>query len=236
MADLIRAGAATPIVALDVDSVEQAMGIVNEIKDLCSSFKVGSELFTAAGPSAVTALRAAGCDVFLDLKFHDIPNTVGAAARRAAGLGASLITVHASGGVAMIRAAVEAVGSGCGVLAVTVLTSLEAPALAQAWGRGALDVPAEVVRLAGLARAGGALGVVCSGREVADVRAAYGDSLKLLVPGVRLEGGAAHDQARVVSPGAAARAGASYLVIGRAVTAAADRRAAMREVLADLAG
>jgi orotidine-5'-phosphate decarboxylase len=236
MADLIQAGAATPIVALDVDTVEAAMSIVAEIKDLCQAVKVGSELFTAAGPSVVTALRAAGCDVFLDLKFHDIPTTVGASARSAARLGASLITVHAAGGVAMIRAAVDAAGPGCGVLGVTVLTSLEAPALAQAWGRTGLDVGAEVVRLAGLAREGEAFGVVCSGREVAGIRAAHGDALKLLVPGVRLEGGAAHDQARVVSPGAVARAGASYLVIGRAVTAAADRRAAMRAVLADLAG
>src|SRR5215207_1811642 len=236
MAHLIQAGVITPIVALDVDSVEKAMAIVTEVKDLCTAFKVGSELFTAVGPSAVSALRAADCDVFLDLKFHDIPTTVGAAARSAARLGAGLIPVHAAGGVAMIQAAVDEAGPECGVLAVTVLTSLDAPALEQAWGRKALDVPAEVVRLAGLAREGGALGVVCSGREVADIRAAHGDALKLLVPGVRLEGGAAHDQARVVTPAAAARAGASYVVIGRAVTAATDRRAAMREVLADLAG
>jgi len=235
MAGVTAPTTATPIVALDFDGVETALRMVQEIKDLCGFFKVGSELFTAAGPSVVAALRAAGCEVFLDLKFHDIPNTVARAAAQAAAAGARLLTVHATGGAPMIAAAVQAAGGGCGVLAVTVLTSLDRETLGDAWGRSDVDVETEVVRLAGLARRAGALGVVCSGREAPAVRAAHGDALRLLIPGIRLAGGSAHDQARVATPGAAARAGASYLVLGRAVTGATDPRAAMRQVLAELA-
>lgn len=225
-----------PIVALDVPTAIDAMAIVRRLGESCRFYKVGLELFTAEGPAVVRALREGGSDVFLDLKFHDIPNTVRGAARSAAALGVRLLTVHAVGGRGMLDAAVEGAGEGCGVLAVTVLTSMDAASQAAVWGRDGLRVVDEVLRLSDLARAAGAHGIVCSGAEAAAVRARHGDALRLLVPGIRLAGGDSHDQARVVTPAAAAAAGASYLVLGRAVTAAADPRSAMAGVLADLEG
>ena len=225
---------AIPIVALDVPTLGDAMALVGRLGESCRFYKVGSELFTREGPAVVRELRSSGCDVFLDLKFHDIPNTVRHGSAAAASLGARLLTVHASGGEAMVRAAVEGAGEGCGVLAVTVLTSLDAPALAGAWGRGEVSVEREVVRLAGIAASAGAHGVVCSGHELAAVRQHHGERLAPLVPGIRLEGGATHDQARVMGPGEAARGGARYLVLGRAVTAAPDPVEAMRRVRAAL--
>jgi orotidine-5'-phosphate decarboxylase len=226
--------AAVPIVALDVPSTSAAMALIERLGESCRFYKVGSELFTSEGPRAVDALRDAGCDVFLDLKFHDIPTTVERAAAAAAARGARLLTVHASGGRAMVEAAVRGAGERCGVLAVTVLTSHDAPSLAEAWGRSSVTIDDEVLRLADLARAAGAHGIVCSGHEAPAVRARHGSALHLLVPGVRLAGGDAHDQARVVTPAAAAARGASYLILGRAVTATTDPRAAMRQVWADL--
>ena len=233
---------AIPIVALDFGSADDALALARRLGDACRFYKVGSELFTAAGPAVVRALLDEGADVFLDLKFHDIPNTVAGAVRSAAALGVRLVTVHASGGVAMLRAAQEAAdlaagsGSACQLLAVTVLTSFDADALAQTWGRPSVAVEQEVVRLAGDAAAAGLHGVVCSGAEAATVRAAYGDRLALLVPGIRLAGGSSHDQRRVMTPAAAQAAGARYLILGRAVTAAADPRRAMGTVLSELAG
>lgn len=218
----------TPIVALDVSSMDEAAAIVQRLGAACDYYKVGSELFTTAGPAAVEALVRAGKRVFLDLKFHDIPNTVRAAAAAAARVGASLLTVHASGGEEMMRAAVAGAGARCGVLAVTILTSLDAGAVERAWGREHVDVEAEVLRLALLARQAGAHGVVCSGQEAAHLRAVHGDALALLIPGIRFADGAGHDQRRVVTPGAAVQVGASYLVLGRAVTAAPDPAAALR--------
>jgi orotidine-5'-phosphate decarboxylase len=197
--------------------------------------KVGLELFAAEGPGVVRAMRAEHRDVFLDLKLHDIPNTVRGAARSAAATGATLLTVHASGGRAMIQAAVEGAGANCRVLAVTVLTSLDAGSLGAAWGRKVADVGAEVVRLAGIAAEAGAHGVVCSGAEAGAVKAAFGEELAILVPGIRRAGGATHDQARVVTPSAAVKAGASYLVLGRAVTEAADPSAELKAILSELA-
>ncbi len=221
----------TPIVALDVPNAAAALALASEIGDACRFYKVGNELFTAAGPSVVSAIRELGCEVFLDLKFHDIPNTVGGGVRSAAGLGASLVTVHASGGAAMLRSAVDASkerGGACRVLAVTVLTSMTADAVGSAWGRsGVLDLETEVLRLAQMAAAAGAHGIVCGGREARAVADRFGDELAILVPGVRASGAAAQDQARVVTPAEAAEAGARYVVVGRMVTAAADRRAAM---------
>lgn len=219
-----------PIVALDVSSATRALALVDRLGEACRFYKIGSELFTLEGPRVLESVRSRGCNVFLDLKFHDIPNTVRQAVRSAAALGASLLTVHASGGRAMLEAAREGAGDGCQVLAVTVLTSLEAAEVGEAWGRDVGDVQAEVLRLAGLARAAGVHGVVCSGREAAAVRTACGSGFARLVPGVRLPGGAAQDQARVVTPEDAARAGATYVVVGRAVTAAADPVAALAAV------
>jgi orotidine-5'-phosphate decarboxylase len=227
----------TPIVALDVPSADVALRLVDELGELCQFYKVGSELFVAAGPSLVSSLRDRGADVFLDLKVHDIPNTVAGAARAAASLDVRLLTVHASGGEQMMRAAVEAAGerAKCGVLAVSVLTSLDGRALATAWGRSDdLVILDEVLRLAELAASAGAYGIVCSGLEAPHVRKRFGADLRVLVPGVRLTGGATQDQTRVVTPRAAREAGANYVVIGRAVTAAADRNAAMRQILAEL--
>jgi len=229
---------ATPIVALDFGSADDALALARRLGDSCRFYKVGSELFTAAGPSVVHALLEDGADVFLDLKFHDIPNTVAGSVRSAATLGVRLLTVHASGGAAMLRAAQEAAsaaGGRCNLLAVTVLTSFDEAALAATWGRESVEVEREVVRLAGDAAAAGLHGVVCSGAEAAAVRATYGDRLALLVPGIRLAGGSSHDQRRVMTPAAAQAAGARYLILGRAVTAAADPRRAMTTVLAELA-
>lgn len=227
-----------PIVPLDVPTAAQAFELVDQLGDRCRFYKVGNELFTAEGPQIVRDLVARGADVFLDLKFHDIPNTVAGGVRNAVALGARLVTVHAAGGQAMLDAAVAATaGSGTGILAVTVLTSMTASDAATAWGRSDdLDLSAEVIRLASMAATAGAHGVVCSGREAASVRQHYGSSLAVLVPGVRAAGGPAQDQARVVTPRQAADAGATYIIVGRMVTAAPDRRAAMDKVLEELAG
>jgi orotidine-5'-phosphate decarboxylase len=227
-----------PIVALDCSKLGDALSLVRTLEGLCRFYKVGSELFTAIGPAAVAAVRDAGADVFLDLKFHDIPNTVRAAVRAAAGQGARLVTVHAVGGRAMLEAAVDgAAGRGdCGVVAVSVLTSLGADDLARAWGRRVSDVSEEVIRLAALAVEAGVHGLVCSGEEAAKVRSQYGDRLALVVPGIRLARGEGQDQARIATPAAARRAGARYVVIGRTVTAAPDPRAAMAAVVDSVGG
>ena len=225
-----------PIIALDVASANEALRVVALLGERCRFYKIGSELFTAAGPDVVTRVRATGSDVFLDLKLHDIPNTVRGAARSAAAVGARLLTVHAAGGRAMIEAAVEGGGEALGVLAVTVLTSFDQNSLGEAIGRPAVVVADEVLRLAGVAAEAKAHGVVCSGAEAGRIRDRFGDRLAVLVPGIRLAGGAAHDQRRVVTPGEAAGAGARYIVVGRAVTAAPDPQAAMDAILGDISG
>ena len=221
---------AIPIVALDFPDAERAMTLVQTLDEKCRFYKVGNELFTASGADIVQWLRDTGCDVFLDLKFHDIPNTVAGAVRNVAAMGVRLTTVHASGGLKMMQAAVEAAGSECGVLAVTVLTSLDDAQLGEAWGRDRVDVENEVLRLAELARSAGAHGIVCSGQEAEAVHSRHGSALKLLVPGIRLPGDAPGDQARVVTPESASAAGASYIVLGRAVTAGPDPRSVMAKI------
>lgn len=227
-----------PIVALDYSTSAEALAMVDRLGESCRFYKVGSELFTSAGPDFVNTLRSQGCEVFLDLKFHDIPNTVFKASAAAASLGVSLITVHASGGESMVRAAVEgvsSVGSECGVLAVTILTSLDSAGLKSAWNRSdPLDLEKEVVRLAGVAVRAGARGVVCSGHEAELLQSTYGSQLQLLVPGIRLAGSSTDDQARVVTPGAASKSGASYIILGRTVTGAGDPRAAMDTVWSEV--
>ncbi|WP_309672914.1 orotidine-5'-phosphate decarboxylase [Gemmatimonas sp.] len=236
--------AVTPIVALDVPDRRAAQAIVARLGGSCGFYKVGLELFAAEGPEIVSWLRDAGKSVFVDLKLHDIPNTVRGAARSVARHGASLLTVHASGGSAMIRAAVEgaeegaatAAAGGCGILGVTILTSMDSAGIGEAWGREQVDVTRDVVRLAGLVATGGGAGIVCSGHEAAAVRSTFSESLGLLIPGIRLPGSDAHDQRRVMTPRAAADAGARWLILGRAVTGAADPMAAMEQVAASLAG
>lgn len=231
----VSAVTVTPIVALDVPNVESALIIVSALGELCRFYKVGSELFTGSGPSIVKSLRDHGCEVFLDLKWHDIPNTIRGAARSAARIGARLVTVHATGGKAMMQAAVKGASeAGDGktkVFAVTLLTSLDAERVSEAWGRPKVVVRDEVLRLADMARAAGVAGVVCGGDEAADVRAQHGDALEILVPGVRLAGSATNDQVRVTTPEHAAEAGVNYVVLGRTVTAAPAVRDAMRQVL-----
>jgi orotidine-5'-phosphate decarboxylase len=230
-------GSVTPIVALDVSSATSALQLVEELDGLCQFYKVGSELYTAEGPDVVRALQSHGAAVFLDLKLHDIPNTVRGAARSAAILGVRLLTVHASGGRTMLEAAVAGAresAANCQILAVTVLTSLDAAALSNAWGRPVKEVETEVMRLARLAVDSGVHGIVCGGQEASAVKARFGDSLATLVPGIRLAGADRQDQSRVVTPREAAVAGARYIVLGRAVTAAPSPRNAMSAVLSDL--
>jgi orotidine-5'-phosphate decarboxylase len=229
----------TPIVALDVPTADDALRLLDRLDDRCSFYKIGSELFTAEGPDIVRRIIARKREVFLDLKYHDIPNTVAGAVRRAAHLGVKLVTVHASGGRAMMKSAVDAAANesdgACGILGVTVLTSLDDAQLADAWGRDrGIDTRTEVLRLADLVAETGALGVVCSGLEVSAIRERFGDSLAALVPGIRLPSDAAHDQSRIVTPRDAMALGATYIVLGRTVTAAAQPAAAMQRVLDEL--
>ena len=220
------------IAALDVPEVGAAMRLSAALGDRVGFVKVGLELYTAAGPDAVKALRSEGREVFLDLKLHDIPNTVAGAARAAEALGAAMLTVHASGGAAMLRAARESYGGT--LLAVTVLTSLDEGALADV---GFAGTPLEAaVRLASLAVKSGADGVVCSPREVAALRAALGPGVLLVVPGIRPAGAASGDQARVGTPGDAVRAGADYLVVGRPLRDAADPAAAAEALAREVSG
>lgn len=236
-------GPVTPIVALDVPDRAAAEELVRILGAQCDFYKVGLELFAAEGPAIVRWLRESGKRVFVDLKLHDIPNTVRGAARSVARHGASLLTVHASGGREMIAAAVQGASEGsaegghplCGILGVTVLTSMDADALGAAWGRTGVIVETEVRRLAGDVRAAGGAGIVCSGHEAAPVHAQHGDALGLLIPGIRLSGGATHDQRRVMTPAAAAAAGARWLILGRAVTEAPDPASAMAGVWDSLA-
>lgn len=229
---------ATPIVALDYPNGPAAMALVDRLGDRCRFYKVGGELFTAVGPEVVTRLRDRGADVFLDLKFHDIPNTVAGAVRAAAALGVRLTTVHASAGSAVLRAAVAAAGdqTRCGILAVTVLTSLTSAEVAESWGRPPelLASTAEVLRLSALGIACGVHGIVCAGAEASAIRSKFGGDLAVLVPGVRPAGTAAQDQARVVTPRQAVEAGATYVVLGRAVTGAPDPPDAMDRINAEI--
>ena len=221
------------IVALDTDAPDAALASVSALAGEVGLFKVGMELFPRGGPELVGRIRAKGAEVFLDLKFHDIPNTVGGAMRSAAALGVKFATVHACGGKAMLAAAAEAAaGTGTTVLAVTVLTSLDDADLASIGF--ALPAAEAVGRLAELAVAAGIGGIVCSAREVAAVRAAVGEKVVLVTPGVRLPGESAGDQKRVVTPFDAVRAGADYLVVGRPITKAVDPVAAARRFAAEI--
>jgi orotidine-5'-phosphate decarboxylase len=209
------------IIALDVPGADEARALLGRIGDLGDFYKVGLELYTRAGPDFVQELHRAGKRVFLDLKLHDIPNTVASAVRAAADLDVDLLTIHAAGGPAMLQAAADAAsGTGLRLLAVTVLTSLDADALSEVWGRPAPDVSAEVRRLTGMVR---------------DVRTDHGRDFLVVTPGIRPTGTDVGDQRRVATPAEAARAGADYLVLGRAVTRAEKPGAALASVLAEVA-
>jgi orotidine-5'-phosphate decarboxylase len=213
-----RPGRERLIFALDVPEWSEAEGWVERLAPYFGTFKVGLELFIGAGPDAVRRLADRGLSIFLDLKLHDIPTTVERAARAAGGLGVRMLTVHAAGGPEMLAAAARGAGSKLCVLGVTRLTSDEAE-------------PAEVVRLARLAVASGCGGVVCAGREASEVRGALGTGAAVVCPGTRPRGVDAGDQRRVVTPEEALRAGASHLVIGRAVRDAPDPEVAACELL-----
>jgi orotidine-5'-phosphate decarboxylase len=204
------------IVVLDVDTMREAESVVNAC-GACLWFKVGSQLFTRCGPESVRSLRNRSKQVMLDLKYHDIPNTVGHAAAAAADLGVALFTLHASGGRKMIEAARKAVeGTGTRILAVTVLTSFSDAALREELGLR--ETAAEAVpRLARLAVESGAHGIVCSPREIAVVRAAVGARPMIVTPGIRPAWAAKQDQERVMTPGEAAAAGANLIVVGRPI-------------------
>ncbi len=216
-----RASGPRLIVALDFPAPAEALALAERLPAARCRLKVGKELFTRGGPQLVRALVDGGHDVFLDLKFHDIPNTVAGACRAAADLGVWMINVHAGGGPAMLAAARAALPPGGPLLiAVTVLTSLDADEL-RAVGVDA-GPEAQVLRLAGLTRDAGLDGVVCSPREAPALRSAFGDDLCLVTPGVRPAGGARDDQRRIMTPADAIRAGADYLVVGRPVTKSDD--------------
>jgi orotidine-5'-phosphate decarboxylase len=224
------------IVALDVSTAAAARKIVAAVGDSALTYKVGMQLYTAEGPQVVRDLVAAGRHVFLDLKYHDIPNTVGAAVAEAARLGVSMLTVHASGSGRMLQAAVEAAKTRpeLMVLAVTVLTSMDEQDVEKIGMRGSLAE--SVVRLATIALAHGCQGIVTSAREAATVRTELGEDFAIVTPGVRPAGSSVGDQVRVVTPAEAITAGASHIVVGRPVTEAADPAAAARAILAEISG
>ncbi len=224
------------IVALDVPDSNSAMRLVAELEGTCNWFKVGLELFIAAGPAVLEPIVARGHNVFLDLKLHDIPNTVAGAVRSAAGLGVRMLTVHAGGGPAMLAAAKGAlagVSNPPELLAVTVLTSMDA---AQLESVGVNRAPTgQVEQLAKMGLEAGIRGFVCSPQEVASVRALTGPAGVLVIPGIRPAGAAIGDQKRVAGPAEALRLGASYLVVGRPITQAANPAEAAAAILEEMA-
>jgi len=228
------------IVALDVPAAEQAIALAEQLAGLVGAVKIGSELFTIAGPDIVRRLRAAGTPVFLDLKFHDIPNTVAKAVASATRVGIDMLTIHTGGGSEMMRAAeasAQRTAAELGrtaplVLGVTVLTSMDAPALREV---GCGDEPAaQVTRLATLAVSSGLRGLVCSPLEVCALRTLLGPAVQLVIPGIRTGGEQPDDQKRTLTPREAMDAGAHWLVIGRPIYAAPDPREAARRILASL--
>ncbi len=237
------------IVALDVPNAPEARQIVAAIGDSAQIYKIGKQLFTAEGPQVVRDLVASGREVFLDLKFHDIPNTVAGAVKAASELGVRMLTVHASGGSRMLRAAVEAAqdawlgpstrerGSQTRatrplILAVTVLTSLNDEDMTQIGVSG--RVVDQALRLATMARTAGCDGVVASAREVRELRRELGAGFAIVTPGIRPSGDEKGDQERVVTPGEAISAGASHIVVGRPITTAADPAAAARRIIEEI--
>ena len=231
------------LVALDVASLDEAESLLARLEGTLRGCKIGSQLFTAAGPAAIETARKRGFRVFLDLKFHDIPNTVAAAVREATRLGVFMLNIHASGGLAMARAGAEAAAKAAGdlgmprplCLGVTVLTSLDRTALHREVGVPA-SVESHVLHLAAVAREAGLDGCVASPQEIGALRLAMGPGWIIVTPGIRPGGGAKRpdDQMRIATPRRALAAGADYLVVGRPITGAPDPAAAARAILAEL--
>lgn len=222
------------IIALDVSSREEAMHLVKDLRDTVGMFKVGSQLFTACGPQIVRDIVASGGKVFLDLKFHDIPNTVLHAAVEAAKLGVSMMTIHASGGRAMMQSVAKELHEKFGnkrpiVVAITVLTSFDTRSLFEI----GIEVPIEehVKRLALFAQECGIDGVVCSPREIQAVRKIVDQNFRIVTPGIRMPDQSLNDQQRIATPHEALSAGADYIVVGRAITADPDPHAAAERLL-----
>jgi len=231
------------LVALDVDTLDEASALLDTLAGVVTGCKIGSQLFTAAGPAAVEAARKRGVRVFLDLKFHDIPNTVAGAVREATRLGVFMLNVHASGGLAMMRAGAEAAREAAATfgvprplcLGVTVLTSLDRATLDREVGVNA-TVESHVLHLATRAREAGLDGCVASPREIRALRVALGERFVIVTPGIRpSSAGGDDDQVRTATPAAAVRAGADYIVVGRPIIAAKDPRAAAVAILEELA-
>jgi orotidine-5'-phosphate decarboxylase len=220
------------IVALDVSSAAAARKIVAAVGESVSTFKVGMQLYTAEGPGLVRELVAAGRKVFLDLKYHDIPNTVASAVKEAAGLGVSMLTVHAGGGSKMLRGAVEAANPALIVLAVSVLTSMDEDDLHEISVQGSVEK--QVLSLGKLALDAGCQGLVSSAKEAPALRKSYGEKFALITPGVRPAGVEHGDQARVVTPAQAVQAGASHIVVGRPITGAANPQQAAKNIIDEI--
>ena len=223
--------------ALDVSSRKEAMDLVRPLRDLTGMFKVGMQLFTAEGPSLIREIIGVGGKVFLDLKFHDIPNTVKSAAVEAARLGVSMMTIHTTGGTGMMQAVARDLHEKFGtakplVVGVTVLTSLDDKALGDMGIASGMDT--QVVRMAKLAESSGLDGVVCSPREIQMIRAALRQDFKIVTPGIRMSGQSVDDQQRTATPREAITSGADYIVVGRAVTHAPDPRSALETLLQGL--
>lgn len=224
------------IVALDVPATKAAFDIVDRLGDSASFYKVGPPLFTHGGGDVVRELKKRKKRVFLDLKFHDIPNTVARAVESAADLNVDMLTVHASGGITMMRAAREAAGEdGPKILAVTILTSFGIDDAEQVWGKKLNSLREEVTRLGTLAKDAGADGVVASPLEAEALKRRHGSGFLVVTPGIRPRGSDAGDQTRTATAGEAARAGADYVVVGRPVVEAADPKAALKEMHDDIA-
>jgi orotidine-5'-phosphate decarboxylase len=228
---------ASILVALDLPSGSAAVGLVDRLGDAVDFYKVGSPLYTRTGPSIVHELRSRGKRVFLDLKYHDIPNTVGRAVDSAAALGVELLTLHASGGSAMMRAARETLRSdGPRLLGVTVRTSFGAVDVEEVWSREVTSVRDEVARLAALAADSGLHGIVCSPLEARAMKRRHGADFLVVTPGIRPTGSDAGDQNRTATPADAVRAGADYLVVGRPVIEAEDHVAVVEAIRTEMSG
>jgi orotidine-5'-phosphate decarboxylase len=220
------------IVALDVSTAAEAQRLVQRIGDSAWIYKVGLQLFTAEGPKIVRDLVSSGRQVFLDLKLHDIPNTVGHAVQSAVDLGAHMLTLHAGGGTAMLRAAAEASAGRIHLLAVTVLTSLSAGDLHEV---GVPDqVEGQALRMAGLAKSTGCQGIISSPQELTALRMSLGPEFLIVTPGIRPAGAETHDQQRIATPSLAIVNGASHIVVGRPITHASDPAQAAQSIISEM--